>query len=100
MLMVTEEAANVIKEITSDPEVGTLRISGGTPLRDSEETGLQIQLADEPAPDDAVIEGEGAQIYLAQEVVPALDDKVLDAQVEEGGIRFAIMEAPEEAPPV
>ena len=70
-----------------------MRISAAAqPSLDSQAPALQIQLAPAPQPDDVVVEGEGAHIFLAPEAVPAMDDKVLDADVEGEEVRFAVME--------
>ena len=99
MLMVTEDAAKVIRELSGESQVGNLCISAAPASQDGA-TGLQIQLADAPEPDDAVLEADEGQIYLAAEALPSLEDKVLDAQMEDDGIRFTIMEVAEgEAPP-
>ena len=43
-----------------------------------------------PAESDVVVEAEGEQIFLGPEVAGFLDDKVLDAQMDEGRVNFAI----------
>ena len=39
-----------------------------------------------------VLEADGAQIFLDPSVASVLDDKVLDAEVDEGEVRFAVVE--------
>ena len=50
-----------------------------------------MDLTPSPEPDDQVVESAGARVFLEESAALALDDKVLDAQLDEGGaVRFAI----------
>lgn len=51
-----------------------------------------------PHPQDAVVEAEGAHIFLAPEAAETMDDKVLDADIEGGEVRFALLEQSEQEP--
>ncbi len=95
MLVLTQDAAMVIRSIVQSADVseGGLRISA-RPITD-EQAALEIQLADEPEEQDEVVEQEGAQVFLEPEVAEALSDKVLDAAVEEEGVRFTIVDQTE-----
>ena len=90
MLTLTENASTIVRDITTQdgfPENGGLRITteGETP------SSLTISAADQPQPDDQVVEQEGATVYLDQDAAQMLDDKVLDAAVDtEGRVEFAI----------
>jgi iron-sulfur cluster assembly protein len=94
MLTMTDSAAEAVRLISAgsglEPDPG-LRISAGPPSPDG--TPLEIGLAPEPGPSDQTIEDEGARIYLEEVVVPALDDKVLDAEIEGDQVRFALRDA-------
>lgn len=93
MLVLTQDAAEVIREIVEsspDPGEAGLRISA-EPMSETEAT-LEMTLAEEPEPTDAVVEQEGARVYLEELAAEALSDKVLDASVEDEGIRFTIVE--------
>jgi iron-sulfur cluster assembly protein len=91
MLTMTDNAAEAVRLISAgsglEPDPG-LRISAGSPT--PEGTPLEIGIAAEPAPTDETVEEGGARIYLEQDVVPALDDKVLDAAIEGDQVRFAL----------
>jgi iron-sulfur cluster assembly protein len=94
MLTMTNNAAEAVRLISTasglEPDPG-LRISSGAPT--PEGTPLEIGLAPEAAPSDQTIEEGGARIYLEELVAEALDDKVLDAEIEGDQVRFALHEA-------
>jgi len=93
MLTITDRAAEAIKGIVASPEVpegAGLRIvarPGGQP-----EGALEVSIAALPAEEDKVVEESGAQVFLEPAAAEALDDKVLDAEVEGGEVRFAVGE--------
>lgn len=88
MLMLTREAADAIKGLSEAPGAGGLRISAP----EGTETELEANLAPGPDPSDQVVEAEGAQLFLTPEAADVLDDKVLDAELEGGSVRFALLE--------
>ena len=94
MLTMTETAAEAVRRISAgsglEPSPG-LRVTAGAPT--PEGTPLEIGIAPEPAPDDQVVDEQGARVYLEQPVAAALDNKVLDAAVEGDQIRFALRDA-------
>jgi Fe-S cluster assembly iron-binding protein IscA len=99
MLTLTDQAADVIHDLTSRPSMPAttgLRISPNTD--ESGGTALAVYLAEGPAPQDQVVEVQEAKVFLEEQVAGQLDDKVLDAQVDErGGIAFSV--TPQDAPP-
>lgn len=90
MLTLTDNAATVVKTIVSQtPEVadGGLRIDKGP------EGGpdLAVSVVPAPLPGDAIVDSEGARVFLEGAVALTLDDKVLDAQVGDNGkVTFAL----------
>jgi iron-sulfur cluster assembly protein len=94
MLTITDNAAEAVRQISEgsglEPEPG-LRISAGSPT--PEGTPLEISVAPEAETTDQTIEEHGARVYLEELVAPALDDKVLDAEIEGDQVRFALREA-------
>lgn len=87
MLILTEAAAEVVKNITSTPQApdGTgLRIAPSA-AESADPAALQVTAAAGPSENDQVIEADGARVYLEQQAAAYLDDKVLDAQVDEQG---------------
>jgi iron-sulfur cluster assembly protein len=93
-LQMTDTAAEAVRLISNgsglEPEPG-LRISAGPPS--PEGTPLEIGLAPEAGPSDQTVEEGGAKIYLEPVVAPALDDKVLDAEIEGDQVRFELRDA-------
>lgn len=90
MLTLTEDARTIVKTIAgqaSGAEDGGLRISSA----DSGSMDFALALTPAPEPQDQVVEQDGARVFLEQHAAQTLNDKVLDAQVDEAGaVRFAI----------
>ena len=93
MLVLTEAAAEVVKSVISTPqapgETG-LRIASSAP--EPEDPGaLQLTAAVGPGENDQVIEAAGARVFVEPRAAAYLDDKVLDAQLDEQGTaRFTL----------
>lgn len=90
MLTLTQNATLIVKEI-ADQQGGTegsgLRISA----EPGPEAGLNVTTAVTAEPGDQVLEQDGATVYLDENAATMLDDKVLDAAVDEGGrVEFAL----------
>ena len=88
MLILTDNATAVVKGIADQlPEASGLRITGG-PATDP---SLEVSPAPAAEPGDAVVEQEGATVFLDENAALLLDDKVLDARVdEEGRVEFGL----------
>jgi hypothetical protein len=87
MLTLTETASTVVSNIVS--QTGTAATGG---LRiDEQDNQFAVSVAEAPAPEEVVVEDGAARVFLGSAVAETLDDKVLDAQVDEdGSVRFAI----------
>ena len=87
MLVLTEAAAEVVKSVTPAPQAtsGGLRIASSTPAPAESPDALRVTTAAGPGDDDQVIETAGARVFLDSQVTVYLDDKILDAQVDEQG---------------
>jgi iron-sulfur cluster assembly protein len=101
MLVLTEAAAEVVKSVTSTPQApdgAGLRIASSTPEPESP-GALQVTATAGPGENDQVIEAAGARVFLEPQAAVYLDDKVLDAQVDEqGNAHFSLaMQAPDQA---
>lgn len=94
MLTLTEGAVQVIRTVTSHPELppeSGIRIEPGINGSDM----LSLSVAPGPEDGDQVVEEEGARVYLASTAAAMLDDKTLDAEVDpQGDVAFMIGEAP------
>lgn len=88
MLTLTENASTVVKGIAEQiPEASGLRITAG----DEQPASFDVAPAANAEPGDAVIEQEGATVFLDGNAADELDDKVLDASVDqEGRVEFAL----------
>ena len=91
MLTLTDNAVSVIRELAAQAEVPD---SGGLRIATDPSAGaLTLGLAAEPAPEDQVLDESGARIFLDPEAAQLLDDKALDAAVDQqGGVQFAVGE--------
>ncbi len=96
MLTLTENANHVVKSIVEQAgqsgQAG-LRISQDAP----DSPALHVMPTEAPQPGDQVLEDEaGARVFLEETAAETLDDKILDAQVDEsGGVQFTIAVQPE-----
>ncbi len=99
MLALTENAADVIRRLTDAPIADAVRISTAGETPNGHGPSLQIELVPGPVGNDALVEAEGARIYVDPAAMRMLDDKVLDADVEGEQVRFAVFEQPEEDKP-
>jgi iron-sulfur cluster assembly protein len=90
MLTLTENASTIVKTLTgqvSEAEDAGLRISSSN----DQNTAFAAAVAPIPEPADQIVEVSGARLFLETGAAVALDDKILDAQVDENGsVSFAI----------
>jgi iron-sulfur cluster assembly protein len=93
VLTLTISAAEAVKHAMGAaeglPDDGGVRISAQD-VGDS--TGLGLAVAPMPGEEDQIIEEEGARVFVAPEVAPFLDDKVLDAEQKGSRIQFSLAE--------
>jgi Fe-S cluster assembly iron-binding protein IscA len=91
MLAVTDNAATVIRDLTSQNEVPVgsgLRIAA-----DASEGSLTLSLVPEPEDGDQIVDTRGARLFLDEDAAQMLEDKELDAAVDPGGsVQFAVGE--------
>ncbi len=90
MLTLTENAQTAVKSIVSNsPETETagLRIHGSQ----DPASGFALSVVTAPEATDTIVDESGARVFLDVGAAAALDDQVLDAQVDtEGGVRFGL----------
>lgn len=97
MLALTENATEAIEGILASseiPEGAGVRIAAPESTDNAEPGVRDLSLAVAPAPaeDDEVIDEGGARVFVDQPLTGYLDDKVLDARVEEQRVSFVIGE--------
>jgi len=90
MLAVTEQAATVIRAIADRPELpegAGLRIASDADA----DAGLSVAAAAEPEVGDQVVDENGARVFVDAGVTSLLEDKILDARVDDqGGAEFRV----------
>lgn len=96
MLQLTSHATEAIEHILEGPEMpqgAGIRIAPAPPATNSDSPSpgvLEVTVASGPDTSDEVIDEEGARVFLEDTVAPFLDDKVLDAEVVDEGVRFTL----------
>lgn len=89
MLALTDNAVSVIRDLaqtTDTPDTSGVRIAVA-----GEEERLSLALTPAATDGDHVVEEQGARVYLEQEAALLLDDRTLDAAVEEdGSVQFFV----------
>jgi Fe-S cluster assembly iron-binding protein IscA len=89
MLTLTENASTILKQISTqtEGEEAALRITA----QPDDAGSFGIAPSEQPEPGDQVVEQAGAKLYLESQAAEVLDDKILDAGVDEAGnVQFAI----------
>jgi iron-sulfur cluster assembly protein len=95
MLMITQDAAEVIAQaLAEEPGSSGFRIAERNYSLNGSGPAIQMELAPEPEDDDQVIEDQGVRLFVEPRAAATLDGKVLDAQIEDGEVRFALLDAP------
>jgi iron-sulfur cluster assembly protein len=91
MLTVTDNAVAAIRSLTSQPDV-----PDGAGLRiatDASAGALQLSVATAPQEGDQIVDNAGARLFLDNDAAMLLDDKSLDATVDDQGtVQFALAE--------
>jgi iron-sulfur cluster assembly protein len=91
MLALTDSAAEAVRHIVSSSDgvsdTGGLRVVAE---REGMQANFQLSVVQVPAEDDAVIDEEGARLFLEPEAAALLDDKVLDVTIDQNQVAFLI----------
>lgn len=95
MLTLTDNASAIVTTLvsrqTDAPDAG-LRIHSTEPQNAEGGARLAVVVTADPEPQDQVVEISGTRLFLDESAVAALDDKVLDAGVDdEGSVSFAVL---------
>ncbi|WNM40827.1 iron-sulfur cluster biosynthesis family protein [Micromonospora halotolerans] len=84
MLTMTDNAVMVIRDLANQQDVaeeGGLRIAA-----DTDAGSLSIELVEQPAQGDKVIDDQGARIFLDADAAELLNDTSVDATVDDEGV--------------
>ena len=91
MLALTDNAVQAVKHIVASSEesseTGGLRMVGE---QDGTEANFALSIVPLPAEDDVVLDEQDARVFLEPQAASLLDDKVLDAVVEQNRVSFTI----------
>jgi iron-sulfur cluster assembly protein len=95
VLTLTSDATQAIERILTAPGVPSgagIRIAQGpSPDGGAPANELQVLVAEAPDDSDAVIEDQGARVFVEDTVSTFLDDKELDAEVVDERVRFSLV---------
>jgi iron-sulfur cluster assembly protein len=97
LLALTDSAVQAVKHIVSSSE--EVSETSGLRLvaeRAGSQANFHLDVVPLPAEDDEVIEEQGARVFLEPNAASLLDDKVLDASVEQNQVAFTIADQIEE----
>jgi iron-sulfur cluster assembly protein len=91
LLALTDNAVEAVRDIVSSSdeasETSGLRMVAE---REGMQANFQLSVVPLPAEDDEVIDEQGARVFLEPKAASLLDDKVLDASVEQDQVAFTI----------
>jgi iron-sulfur cluster assembly protein len=92
VLTITDNASLVVSDIVSR---AVTTDTGGLRIVEVPGDQFAVSVAEAPATAEVVAEQAGARVFMDEPVAAALDDKVLDAHVDEdGAVRFLIAPQP------
>jgi iron-sulfur cluster assembly protein len=97
LLALTDNAVEAVRDIVSSSDEGS-ETSGLRMVAEREgmQANFQLSVVPLPAEDDEVIDEQGARVFLEPKAASLLDDKVLDATVEQDQVAFTIADQVEE----
>lgn len=85
------EAITLLVENSEVPDSAGIRIAAGEPTEQG--TPLSLSLVAEPQPEDEVIAEGEASVFLEPQAAQYLDEAVLDAEVHDGEVAFALRDS-------
>ncbi len=92
MIALTDNASAIVNQILAQHDMGEdagLRIS----TDDAPTPNFELAAAPQAEPGDQVVDKEGAPLYLDASAAQLLDDKILDASVDESGnVEFSLVQ--------
>ena len=100
MLTLTPTASDAIRQLVDNSgsfDAAGVRIAAGEPT--DQGTPLQLALVDGPEPGDEVVTEDQATVFVEPEIAEVLDEVVLDAQITDGRVEFALRDTAAPPPP-
>ena len=94
MLVLTQAATEVVKSVTATPQApGGAGVRIASAPEPEVPPALRLTATAGPMENDQVIEAAGARVFVEQQAVAYLEDKVLDARLDdEGNAHFSLRE--------
>jgi Fe-S cluster assembly iron-binding protein IscA len=90
VLALTDNAVEAVRSIVSseaESDAAGIRVTAG---QAGEQPRFRLDIVPMPVEEDQVIEEQGARIFLGPEEASLLEDKVLDAHIEQNRVAFMI----------
>jgi iron-sulfur cluster assembly protein len=97
LLALTDSAVEAVKSIVSSSDEASA--TSGLRLvaeRAGTQANFQLSVVALPAEDDEVIDEQGARVFLEPDAASLLDEKILDARVDQDQVAFTIADQVEE----
>jgi iron-sulfur cluster assembly protein len=88
MLAISSQASEAIRGILAGPDIP----EGAIVRITSADEGLNLALVAGPEPDDQLVAHEGAAVAIEAATVDMLDDKLLDAEMQDEEVTFSLMD--------
>jgi iron-sulfur cluster assembly protein len=97
LLTITPSAVEAIRGVLATvhaPGDSALRLAPSDRAGDGDGVAYDLAVGDAPGPRDCVVPGPGFELYVERDAAPALADKLLDARIERGALRFTLLNEP------
>jgi iron-sulfur cluster assembly protein len=96
LLALTDNAVEAVKTVVSSSDDVAETSAPRSRRAGRAQMNLRLSVALLPSEDDEVLAEQGARVFLEPEAASLLDDKVLDAGVEQNQVAFTITDPVEE----
>jgi Fe-S cluster assembly iron-binding protein IscA len=90
VLALTDYAVDAVKIIVSsdaDTDAAGMRVTAG---QAGEQPRFRLDIVSMPVESDQVIEAQGARVFLGPDEASLLDNKIVDAKIEQSRVAFTI----------
>jgi iron-sulfur cluster assembly protein len=93
-VIITDDAVEAIHDLAD--EEGAIAVAGVRIAVDPTADALTVEPVEEPFEGDEVVESAGARVFLDSDAADLLDNKALDASVDDdGAVQFSVIERAE-----